>query len=881
MHLSCVVKHTACALLLLLTIQVALQAGSQPADALQKADHYSDLYNWIDSAPFYQAADSRLPKRTPAEWPAHIGYLRATMETRSLPELSNYLANLLLTAPFTSDLRLRLWCLGIKGDADGEMDSSSARADWQEAYTVAKQLNDKKWQSRALAEVGFEAYLQGDIATGRRNVAGATIVAHTNGDVGAEIRYLSAIGTGLAWNHAYTEAHSYFERALALAKNCPDCGYPYLTVAGQIETFLGERDYKNAQWWTRDSINHSFARGKAIKLTQAMLFDADIALGRHQVEGAIQILLDTIKLAKHNQTKMLGDAEMKLADIYLQQQNLAVAERYADAALSHTSLTNDLFTAPARLEFTAHLEWALGHQQKAQQRISRALDVAEGLLAHTSNEPTREGLLTQMSSAYVTAFTYAAKQNQLERAYSTIERVRGRITSEMIESPGPGSNSQEDSSLEDTIRNLKIKLIKAGTEPERQSLINSLFYAEQQRYTIDTGSLSRRKYTIIPLKDVESSLRPDEVMVEYVLPETGSAYCLAISNNAGKIIALGDAKQVSGVIHAYLEEMQSGQWKSETARALYKSLLLPIPDIQHFRRLTIVPDGILHLLPFDTLITNQGNLLVNRVVLDYAPSALSYHLLRSRPTPLSQPHFLGVGAVIYNRAATEKFSLAKNTSRGAFDGVDFAKLTNLPGSRDEVNTAADLIDPQHAIKQLDKSATEYDFIHAPLSTFEVVHLAVHAISNEKDPSRAALVFPPDPEHGQDGMLEPQDILNLRFNAKVVVLSACATSVGRLQGQVGVANVARAFLQAGAASVVSTLWPVDDSYSLALMKLFYRHFASGEDVATALTLAKRDMFVSYGNQRSPVLWAAFIVLGNRHAKLSSQPVISARSFPVAH
>ena len=163
----------------------------------------------------------------------------------------------------------------------------------------------------------------------------------------------------------------------------------------------------------------------------------------------------------------------------------------------------------------------------------------------------------------------------------------------------------------------------------------------------------------------------------------------------------------------------------------------------------------------------------------------------------------------------------------------------------------------------------------------MVHLAVHAISNEKNPSRAALVFPPDPERGQDGMLEPQDILNLRFNAKVVVLSACATSAGQLQGQVGVANVARAFLQAGAESVVSTLWPVEDSYSLALMKLFYRHFARGEDVATALTLAKRDMFVSYGDQMPPVLWAGFIVFGNGHAKLSSQPVLSARNLPVVH
>jgi hypothetical protein len=73
------------------------------------------------------------------------------MEERSLPELSNYLAALLKTPALAADPQRRLWCLGIKGDVDGEMDSASARADWEEAHKVAEQLGDKKWESRSLA----------------------------------------------------------------------------------------------------------------------------------------------------------------------------------------------------------------------------------------------------------------------------------------------------------------------------------------------------------------------------------------------------------------------------------------------------------------------------------------------------------------------------------------------------------------------------------------------------------------------------------------------------------------------------------------------------------------------------------------------------------
>jgi hypothetical protein len=164
---------------------------------LQRADHFADLFNWAEARPFYQKAERELPQGSLKQIHAQLGYIRATMETRSLPELSNILAAKLRSQSVASNPRLRLWCLQIKGDVDGEMDSASARADWEEAHRVATQLKDAKWESRTLAEGGFNAYLQGDIAIGRRNVAGALGVAHQTGDIGAEVRYLSAIGTGM------------------------------------------------------------------------------------------------------------------------------------------------------------------------------------------------------------------------------------------------------------------------------------------------------------------------------------------------------------------------------------------------------------------------------------------------------------------------------------------------------------------------------------------------------------------------------------------------------------------------------------------------------------------------------------------------------------
>jgi tetratricopeptide (TPR) repeat protein len=297
-------------------VSVSFAANTESASvSLQRADHYADLYNWADSRPFYLAAERELRRGTPDQIHAHVGYLRATMEERSLPELSNYLAAVLKTSTVDSDPRLRLWCLGIKGDVDGEMDSASARADWEEANRVARQLGDEKWSSRSAAEAGFEAYLQGDIATGRSSVAAALLTAHKTGDAGAEIRYLSAIGTGIEWNGAYKEAVVYFEKASALAQQHPDSGYPFLTVAGEVETLIKEREFDSAERLIKQASAIAIEHKKLIKLTQLMLFDADIAIAQQQLDKAVDILQKTIPIAEHNHTNLVADAQIKLAKI--------------------------------------------------------------------------------------------------------------------------------------------------------------------------------------------------------------------------------------------------------------------------------------------------------------------------------------------------------------------------------------------------------------------------------------------------------------------------------------------------------------------------------------------------------------------------------------
>lgn len=150
----------------------------------------------------------------------------------------------------------------------------------------------------------------------------------------------------------------------------------------------------------------------------------------------------------------------------------------------------------------------------------------------------------------------------------------------------------------------------------------------------------------------------------------------------------------------------------------------------------------------------------------------------------------------------------RNFVTRAISGPQRSQLVSLPDSQKEVETiAADLPHPSTIL--LGSDATESRFKHLPLSSTEVVHLALHGYADLDYPDRSALIFAPE-NGGDDGLLQVREIRNLHLNARMVTLSACNTGVGPV-GQTGVANLVNAFIEAGADTVVSTFWELEDHF----------------------------------------------------------------------
>jgi CHAT domain-containing protein len=235
-------------------------------------------------------------------------------------------------------------------------------------------------------------------------------------------------------------------------------------------------------------------------------------------------------------------------------------------------------------------------------------------------------------------------------------------------------------------------------------------------------------------------------------------------------------------------------------------------------------------------------------------------LANSVPQQPTQRTLLGIGGIPYDQD-TELTKLA--STRGYIS----SPLVNLPASKEEVLAAQAAVRSDGDTVLIGPSATKFAFQRSGLDHRAIIHLAVHGVANEKHPDRAVLMFFSDSKSGDDGILEASEIVHLHTNADLVVLSACDTAVGRLQGEEGIANLSLAFQLAGAKTVVSTLWSIDDTTTLYLMQRFYAHLAEKKAVAYALTEGKRDMLRTYGTQAVPYYWASFKLEGSGNHSIS--------------
>ncbi|GCE20687.1 CHAT domain-containing protein [Dictyobacter kobayashii] len=269
-------------------------------------------------------------------------------------------------------------------------------------------------------------------------------------------------------------------------------------------------------------------------------------------------------------------------------------------------------------------------------------------------------------------------------------------------------------------------------------------------------------------------------------------------------------------------------------KRFYDLLLLPLADLlQSCRHLVIVPYGMLHYIPFHCLY-DGARFVIEKAEISYLPSATLMDICRRRGQSVLERHI----------------PLQQSLVMGLSDSG------RLGYAIQEAQTVARQLQVTCALNQDATAALLWQ--RGPVSP--VVHIAAHGLFRLDAPNFSHIQL-------ADRQLSTIEVFNLNLaQCSLLVLSACETGRAVVGGLDEVIGLGRGFLYAGAASLLPTLWKVDDASSAELMELFYQALLGGAGKSTALAYAQR-VFIARARASAhpyrvhPYFWAAFHLIGD--------------------
>jgi len=354
-------------------------------------------------------------------------------------------------------------------------------------------------------------------------------------------------------------------------------------------------------------------------------------------------------------------------------------------------------------------------------------------------------------------------------------------------------------------------------------------------------------------------------LIEYMIGEEYSCVFL-VTRDGLAVASLPSEKEIKLLAVNYIKFLTlrgSADFKGWAGGARLRRMLLgPFEERlgRGIKKLIIVPDGVLHYLPFEALVREEpgasaavkarpltARFLVEDFSVGYGASASCLIDLRARPAP-GRPamDFLGVA----NPYPMKAFGLSTGEER---------IYPALPFARREIRTIRGLFSAGRSTILQGRDAQERNLLSLRLADYRILHFAAHGFFDDHNWWRSSLLLLGDEFGEQDGFFQPADIDSLRLNADLVVLSGCETGNGLLEKGEGLTGLSQAFLRAGARAVLLSLWSVNDKTTDDFMELFYGHLTSGKTATEALRLTKLDLLRTKNHH--PRTWAAFVLLGN--------------------
>lgn len=481
------------------------------------------------------------------------------------------------------------------------------------------------------------------------------------------------------------------------------------------------------------------------------------------------------------------------------------------------------------------------------------------------NLPVYEGCI----DAYIQLHEINGSPLALQRAFLLAEKSKSlTLLEDLLEvnamrgSDLPLHIQEKEKLLQDSLAAIRTRII-SGPDSLRPHLDQTRIHIELEydRFKSQLENEYSRYYAskydfhFQSIPEIQENLEPDQVLLEYFVGEkqiflfhitetVQEVYRIPRPDDLSRKIArLGIAIRGFDISKSMEDSLNAAEIDAyvENANSLYH-LLLDSVTISSGTKCVIVPDGVLNYIPFGALLMSTPQTM---------------HDFSSYP-------YLDRSLVIsYNYSATLHRQMQSQESRGKGNLLGIAPtFDNQPGlspllfNEREVDEITQIFPSD---KLVGTRASRDNFLKR-YSKFDIFHFATHAQVDEENADHSFLAF--SKTNSEDQHLYLADLYLRVLPAQLVTLSACQTHVGPLQDGEGVASLAKGFSYAGAKSIVTSLWDIEDQAAMEIMQSFYKNLEKGMKKDEALQSAKIYFLEERtGPFAHPYFWAAYIPIGD--------------------
>jgi len=490
--------------------------------------------------------------------------------------------------------------------------------------------------------------------------------------------------------------------------------------------------------------------------------------------------------------------------------------------------------------------WAKPRQ--ALSYYTQALQKLDELQTYARLEEFRIDVAGQSANLYERAILLAVHLKQTKDAFDLSERARARTFLDQlgnkkidVRAHMPAEFAEREQELQreniSLERQLGQELAKPAGEisPERVRSLDlrlSLLRTEYERL-LTRLKISSPEYTSflsispLTLSEAQRVLAPDITLISYfVTPELTLAFVVTRDKvHVAKVLVR--ERQLALAVATFLDfPGQSGASPSLTQ--LDRWLIAPIRSQLRTSMIAVVPHSVLHNLSFAALTPDGRQYLGDSHEIFYLPSVSALPYIRARTKP----------------GGDQMLVLANDKEEG---------LPYLGHAYGEARAIASVFGTQ---PRLGDAATA-SVVRTLAGDYDILHLIAHIEPNNKNSPVARIMLAPG--QGDEGPLELHQVYGLDLRrTNLVVLSGCQSELGRQSRGDDIVGLSRAFIYAGAPSVIASLWSIDDAATQQFMISFYEHLKHGMSKAEALGAAQVEIRRTHPN---PYYWAGFVLTGD--------------------